>query len=505
MSSRSRILLACIVTSCAFAGIASARHGAPPLSRKTPGLTPLSEVGALELPFVDNELLLDEDEAERAVVKGPQRYALVAEVLVTPDSGGTWDVLPDGSRLWRLRVHSPGATDVNLGFTRFDLPPGATLHAWSQADASSYEGPYTAADVRDHRELWTPVVAGDRVVVELVVPPGAATPRLELGAVGHGYRDWLRTIAREPVKSGSCNVDVVCPDGDAWRDEIDSVAVYSLGGGLACTGTMIMDVPGDFTPYFLTANHCGVGPGNAASLVVCWNFQAQTCGGPRNGSLADNQTGSTFRSGLDGPDFTLVELDAMPDPAWDVSWAGWDRSDAIPTGSVGIHHPSTDEKAITFNDDPLTHGNSCIRVATDTHWWIDDYERGTTEPGSSGSGLWDDTTHLLIGQLSGGTASCTNVNHDCYGRFAVGWDTGARPDARLRDWLDPGGSGALQVTGGRPASGQAADDVTIACAQRRLASTAFKRCSTRARERGTTRPSPCLRSSSRPCFSRRSS
>lgn len=436
---------ACLIL-LAVAASAPARQGSPPASASHRAL-PLAALDVLELPFVDNGTLLAEDEA--APPGGPLRYALVSEVLVTPATHGTWEPLDDGSRLWRLRVFSPGATDLNFGFTFFRLPEGATLHVSSESEPY-HEGPFTAADNRGHLQLWTPVVPGDRAVIELRLPASAPPPALELGAVGHGYRDLFDRIDDPAPRSGACNIDVVCPEGDAWRDEINSAGVYSEGGGLMCSGTMIMDVPRSFRPFFLTANHCGIRAANAPSMVVYWNFQTSACRGARDGSLADNQTGATFRSRLAGPDFTLVELDAMPDPAWNVYWAGWDRSDLEFTGSVGIHHPNTDEKAITFNDDLVTHTNSCIGAGTDTHWNIDNYEAGTTEPGSSGSGLWRADNHLLVGVLSGGAASCTRIDYDCYGRFGVAWDSGAAPDQRLREWLDPAGAGDLTVPGAYP-------------------------------------------------------
>src|SRR6185503_15543972 len=111
---------------------------------------------------------------------------------------GTWEVLQDGSRLWRLRIHSPGATDLNFGFTSFHLPKGATLHVVSELDGS-YEGPYTAADATASGQLWTPVVAGDRAIIELRLESDP-TPdmRLELGRIGHGYRDILHRRTQLP-------------------------------------------------------------------------------------------------------------------------------------------------------------------------------------------------------------------------------------------------------------------------------------------------------------------
>jgi PKD repeat protein len=48
-----------------------------------------------------------------------------------------------------------------------------------------------------------------------------------------------------------------------------------------------------------------------------------------------------------------------------------------------------------------------------------------------------DPAHHIIGQLFGGTASCSNNVDDYYGRFSVSWNTGTTAATRLRDWLDP--------------------------------------------------------------------
>ncbi len=71
------------------------------------------------------------------------------------------------------------------------------------------------------------------------------------------------------------------------------------------------------------------------------------------------------------------------------------------------------------------------------------WELGVTEPGSSGSPLFDDQGRI-IGQLYGGAAACSGTNDnnafDYYGRIGVAWDTGSSATTRLEDWLDPQGS-----------------------------------------------------------------
>ncbi|MDH3786595.1 MAG: trypsin-like peptidase domain-containing protein, partial [Acidobacteriota bacterium] len=256
-----------------------------------------------------------------------------------------------------------------------------------------------------------------------------------------GYREF-----GSDNRSGSCNVDVICPDGDGWRGEIPSVAAISTGGSLFCSGFMVNNTAQDTTPYFMTAYHCGISAGNAASLVTYWNYETDSCGGARNGSLNQFQTGSFFRSRWSTSDFALVEMDSDPDPAWGVTFAGWNRSGAEATTAVAIHHPSVDEKAISFEFDATT-TTSYLGTSVPgngTHVRVADWDTGTTEGGSSGSPLFNQN-HQVIGQLHGGYAACGNNSADWYGKFSVSWNGGGTSSTRLSTWLDPGNTGANSV------------------------------------------------------------
>jgi hypothetical protein len=409
------------------------------------GVLSLSEVDHLVLPGIDIEAVLAEDEV-RAREGLPLRFAIPFPVAESVAYSGTWEILAGGDRLWRLRVSSPGADSLNFGFTRFHLPSGARLFIYA-ADGSLVRGPFTDADNEAHRQFWSPVVPGESAVIELSVPSELERfVELELTAVNHGYRDLAEVLAGE--KSGACNIDVVCPQGDDWRDQIRSVAVISIGGYLTCSGFLVNNVREDPTPYFMTAYHCGLNSGTAPSLVVYWNFETSECGGTPDGSLDQFQSGSIWRAGRSASDFTLVELDDAPAESFNVHWTGWDASDAPVSSAVAIHHPNTDEKRISFEYDALqTTSYLGTSVPGDgTHWRVIDWDLGTTEPGSSGSGLWDQN-HRVIGQLHGGYAACGNDLSDWYGKFSVSWDAGSSPSQRLRDWLDPDGTGTLVLDG----------------------------------------------------------
>lgn len=432
-----------------LATTSQARHGTPPVSRQLK-TRPLAGIAQVAVAATDPQ-------AERAAdarlgVTVPLRFAVESEIKAAPATHGTWETIP-GGRLWRLRVVSEGATDLNFGFSICRLTPGATLHVYAE-DEDYFQGPYEARDNKPHGQLWTPVLPGARAVIELFVPDGSKEqPELVLARVNRGYRDMFRRQKSGAApKAGSCNIDVVCPIADPWRNEIRSVGNYSINGSLLCTGTLINDAPGDLKPFFLTANHCGIGAGNAASVVVYWNFESPACGQHGGGSLAQNQSGAIFRMAKSDVDVTLIELEEMPEPGFQVYYSGWDRSGVTPNGAVGIHHPNNDEKSISFASNALTTVNSCIGTGgLDTHWNVV-WTSGVTEPGSSGSGIWDPDTHLLVGTLSGGGSACsTPFDADCYGKFSVAWSSGGTAATRLRDWLDPLNTGPASVPGLDPA------------------------------------------------------
>jgi lysyl endopeptidase len=404
----------------------------------------LNDVAQVTLPGIDLAAVTQED-LVRESTGLPPRFAIPNTVKITPASDGTLEVLDDGRILWRLRISAPGAANLNLGFTTYNMPEGGQLLFYS-ADAKKVVRPFTHEDNASHGELWTPVMATDDAVVEVTIPRELfGNLALELTQIGYGYRGF-GSKAAGPAKSGSCNVDVVCSAGDDWRSEIPAIAVIALGGSTFCTGFMVNNTANDRTPYFMTANHCGIGSGNAASLVTYWNYETSVCNGSPNGQLNQFNTGAFFRSSYSPSDFTLVELDSDPNPAFEITFAGWDRSGANSPGAIAIHQPSTDEKAISFENQPTSVtsylGNSV--PGDGTHVKVTDWDIGTTEPGSSGSPLFN-TSHQVIGQLHGGFAACGNNDADWYGAFAVSWTGGGSSSSRLRDWLDPANTGAMSV------------------------------------------------------------
>ncbi len=444
-----------IATLCFFVFISAS---AQVDSRIAPLEIDLERISQLEMEPLNNKQLYKDEMAKRKKGRA-NHFAHNFQVNKSSEEIGTWTTLDDGSMVWRLRVTSNKARSLNLGFSQYNMPRGGSMIIYTP-DLETILGPFTPSDNEEHEQLWTPVIDGDDLIIEVWLKENKRSElALELKAVNHDFIG----INSPSYMSGSCNLDVICNEDDGWeivdgfRDIIQSVAFMHLNGFANCTGFLVNNTSQDCTPLFMTADHCGMSAGNAPSLVTYWNFQSPVCrqpgsgasGGNGNGVLDDYNSGSTLRATWAGSDFTIVELDDEISPTANAFRAGWNAEETMATSAIAVHHPNNDEKRISFEMDPLylgEWGSGADNIPTGNHVIVPDWDIGTTEPGSSGSPLFDQDKRV-IGQLHGGAAACGNDDYDSYGWFNASWDGGGQANTRLRDWIDPMDTGIMTVPG----------------------------------------------------------
>jgi hypothetical protein len=448
-------LIVATFASLALILVFGAEAGTPP--GVLPGAELLENVQLTVMPAVDVTALLVEDQ-KRAVTDTPRplRVGTSLPVSFTPEYSGTWETLADGSRLWRLRIVSPGALNLSLGLDRFDLPSGAALWV-HDPDGGYVQGPYTSKNRNRVGGLWTAMVVGDELVVELHLPEGRE-PDIEITAVNHGYRPFghghsTQKADRERLP---CQVNVVCPEGDPFRDQTRATVLFEIinskGEIFNCTGTLVNNTAEDDTPYLLTAGHCAE---DASTLRAYFNYQAPGCGDTDGGHTDQSISGATLVAEwgvADGSDFALFKLDHKPDASFHAYYAGWDARSLIPTGTSMIHHPNGGLKSISTDNDPPTVTSLLDdqELAGGKYFRIGSWDKGTDEHGSSGACTFDKTTGLCVGTLSGSHADCDNGQPAWLGRMFSHFTGAGTQDKRLSDWLDPLGKGVHHLPGKNP-------------------------------------------------------
>ena len=422
-----------------------------------------NDTNTINLPPLDHESLITK--AIELEKNGVFRFATSRNVSIKPRKNGSW-INRKNTSTWEFKIKSKGAKSLNLTFADFYLPEGASLSI-AKDHKNSRPIVFTSVDNDSHGQLWTPLFRTDQLKLKLTSPTHlVAQTQLHLTKINHGFRDAGANFKISSNTSGSCQIDVICsakdnsdygPIIDIYRDQIESVGAFTLNGIDTCSGALINNTNNDLRPLFLTAEHCGISPSNAASMVVYWNYENSFCreiGSNVNGRIGDGpttqfNTGAVLRAEYAPTDFALVELDDPVKPEHSPFYAGWNRSPQNPELTVGVHHPGISEKRISFylNPTTITEFLGASPDSDENFLRISKWNFGTTEPGSSGSPLFDDKGRI-VGQLTGGYSECgKDLGPDYYGRLFKSWIGGGTPSTRLSDWLDPKGSEIESIDG----------------------------------------------------------
>ena len=338
------------------------------------------------------------------------------------------------SPLATIRFYSPGA-DSAVEVSGKDVL--ATIQSnTSQGDQSD-----------EARTYWGPYLAGAQGVVEIELPKGvdASTAQVAIPRITHFFLDPLdsKVLTTGAKQSGYCEVDVSCKTPLPAASNAVALMLFSKNGGAySCTGTLLNEVGGSGTPYFLTAYHCISSQTVASSLETYWFYRSSACNNgilnpgyqSRSGGarlLYTRQTDSgPGGAGPAGTDTSFMVLNSTP-PAGAI-YAGWTTVGQAPSATnlyQGIHHPFGDLQKTsegTVTTFAYVNGPTATTSPLQSGWPMYNvrFTSGTTELGSSVSALFFNgfsssaANPQLVGQLLGGNSSCANpTGTNLYGRF----------------------------------------------------------------------------------------
>ena len=431
---------------CAFVAALVAPHiGADPLITPDPGrnasaVSPLApgtvsdKRRELKLDYlvapVGLRIVLpppDASEKRRAAAQGGKRRAIVGfhrdmpgefEGDLAPQLD--WIRHADGSFVSSLSITSPGARSVRAGI-RAELMAGGEIRFFGFQSDEGF-APITREDFHleggEVQTLWSPTVEGDTIGIEISLPSEKARSAFwfRVDEIAHTFRS-IEPFRPTP-KQLDCpevHIDVQCRTESIHDDLQDAVARIRFEDGdssYACTGTLVNDkVQATFVPYFLTAQHCISTGSVARSVEAWWFFQRETCGGSAEDRRFARTTGGTDLLTASAR-YDLALLRFREAPPGGLGFSGWSALPIDhPAGAYGIHHPAGDLKKYSAGTTAESRDSHGVTNAIPVTW-----SEGTTEGGSSGSGLFLRNGGYLVGGLSHGPV-CGRRITDHYGPF----------------------------------------------------------------------------------------
>ena len=425
---------------------------------------------AVILPSFDMTMVPEEDWSAE-VGDAPFRFGYGFDRSYSIQDG-KWAAV-DGGLLWSLSFRSKDALSINFVFDQLYLPEGAELYIMNDERTTLY-GPVTTSQniavtnnvtdivLGDRLDLGgaapgrflTDIIPGEKVSIYIFVKEGVKElPYLGIARIVHGFRR-LEMVARGYGDSYPSNIDVKCyPE---WSVESDGVAkVLRHDGETTCSGALLTTTNNSFKPYFLTGRHAvdfekdNVLTDEEKGWVQYWlfifNYKMSSCGGSTVTSSV-LYSGATFRAAWADTDFALLELNSSAiSNDQRLSWLGWDRSGSTPTKGTVIHHPMGDVMKISLDNDPLTTNPNGWYTSPPGYVWVSECDNGVIQGGSSGGPLFDQNKRV-VGMVSGYIPRTTPPITVYQGRFDLSWNGGGTSDTRLKDWLDPGNTGAMSTT-----------------------------------------------------------
>ena len=416
----------------------------------------------IELPELTRQEKLREEETLSSrrfplQIGSRQTISDIHRLRVSQTMAQDWTQANDGSVVKSFTYRSLGASALRAAIVA-NLPTGGEIRFFSPRITELRKKNSTAAFLEtaaDHfpvitkqdfhvtdgsqEPLWSPTVRGDSLGIEISLASFDDVKHLSFDVADlsriYGPMPYLLGDLSQP-KCGN-HIDVMCrQEGRNIEASVARIRYIKDGNAYLCSGTLLADEDMTEGYYFLTAHHCISTHREARSVEAIWSDQQVTCDlSSRSLNFIRTSPKARLVATRAAQDATLLEFTGDIPKRFTLS--GWTANGVERRTNVyGIHHPRGAAKKYSsgvvaarrraticgdLNDD-----STCIRLpnAIRVHW-----SGGTTEPGSSGSGLF--VEGKLVGILSGDNREC-ETGKSTYGPFGDFFPL-------IERWLKPSG------------------------------------------------------------------
>jgi hypothetical protein len=362
---------------------------------------------------------LDRLDIRAVPMRAPNQIGVNRSVAVSPKTRAQKFVNRDGSEIIVLIIKSSGASGIGVHFRNFALTGGEEVYVYGPAADSIIFGPYTNKGPWGSGEFWSGTLVGDTAVIEFHTRADENGKGFEIFEVSHIFPKLDLRLRSDQPDVLNCELDASCY-GEIQKNAVARIT-YNDNGPFVCTGTLLNDSAQDEIPYFLTANHCVATQTVAQTVEVYWFYQTTSCNsGVLRSDWVHQFGGANLLATQSSNDFSLLRLvNNAPAGAWFSGWTSGIQSTG--TAVFGLHHPDgfippAINSYLRRAGGTITSTNAnCFELV---NGYRADWTSGTTEPGSSGSGLWNSSGYL-VGVLSCGPdpETCSSP-YSKYSKFA---------------------------------------------------------------------------------------
>lgn len=378
-----------------------------------------------------------QDKQKRMQIGWPYRFSTDEGTISGTDLN--WIPLPGGQYVAYLAVSSPGASSFRVKVRAFSAETKVNFGAHDGSQVSRINLPNADSAWSDPIDGMQGIVelhaseavvgSTDRIVqIEAVSSRPFMTANASFLEVQKTLRCPAGTLSNGrvcvPAVSGSCNIDLACVSSPssallaaarsvvrlAMVDQSNDIEYY-------CTGTLVNSESHD--NYLYSAAHCISSQAEAASIIATYFAELPSCGSTATPAYQAVGGGGTLLVVDKTLDVSLVRLSLAPPVGATLS--AWNAT-VVPTGTtvIDLHHPSGDWKKFSqgnmqgYAQGPQAYGGTPRTQANKDSFITVRWTNGTTEGGSSGSGVFtynaSGAYYELRGGLEGGAAFCDNLS-----------------------------------------------------------------------------------------------
>ena len=107
------------------------------------------------------------EDLENSKNGSPLKFAQSIKVNLNPENSGYWEEMPNGQRVWRLKIKATGAKALGVYYNKFVIPEGGELYLYNETKKQKL-GAYTFYNNKPHETFANELIKGETITFEYI-------------------------------------------------------------------------------------------------------------------------------------------------------------------------------------------------------------------------------------------------------------------------------------------------------------------------------------------------